>query len=379
MDNFTLFAGTTLVAYVMAVAFFVVGRARSSERFWRSWCLANIFVGLALMAFMFEGQLPDLFLITVPDCLLVLGLSFRWQAARQFAGRPVNRSIVLAPLVCFMVISAVPWAFGPYAIVYVMVNSLLGCLALASAVEFWRDRRNGLPSQYAMIIAYSIVAVSFAVRAIQGFSFSPDTPRLLPNDLMLTIHLDVALLHLTASGAFALSLAYERDAIQLRRLAMFDSLTGLLNRHAFESRVRAYLADRPRPFAIVLFDLDSFKQVNDTYGHAVGDQTLRACAEVFGASFKDDNFVARWGGEEFAAMLTDSSEAEALQMVEQVRTKIRDTMIATGGHEFGVTVSAGVCHSSGGIDSFDELMIKADDGLYIAKRQGRDRVQARVA
>ncbi|MGB3389788.1 MAG: GGDEF domain-containing protein [Pseudaminobacter sp.] len=380
MDNFTLFGANAVIVFVMAAAFFVAGRARKSEHFWKSWFFANAVIGFAILAFMFERNLPDLFLVTVPNVLLVLGLSWRWRAAREFAGRPVSPVALWGPSLLFIAICAWPWVFGSYGAVYTIVNAMLTCLALAAGFEFWRDRADGLPSRYGMVAAYGIIAVSFAARVGQGLWLGDGMSRHLPDDLMLMVHLFVALLHIAATGAFALSLAYERDAVRLQRLAMHDSLTGLLNRSAFETRIREYLsAGNRNDFAIVLFDLDHFKQVNDTYGHAVGDDTLRACAKVFTENLRTTSIVSRWGGEEFAAILTNISEADAFAVAERVRRTIRATIIKSGRHEIRVTVSAGVCHSSCGLEDFDELLKKADAGLYKAKHNGRDRVQRLVA
>jgi diguanylate cyclase (GGDEF)-like protein len=360
----------------MAAAFFVAGRARKGEHFWKSWFFGNIVIGLAILAFMFERNLPDLFLVTIPNVLLVLGLSLRWRAAREFAGRTVFASAVWGPSSLFIAMCALPWIFGSYGAVYTIVNVLLTCLAVACAFEFWRDRGDRLPSRYGMVAAYVIIAISFAARVGQGVWSGDEMSRHLPDDLMLMIHLFIALLHVAATGAFALSLAYERDAIRLHRLAMHDGLTGLLNRRAFETRVRDYLATGQRhDFAIVLFDLDHFKQINDTYGHAIGDDTLRACARIFTETLRSKSIVARWGGEEFAAMLTNISAADAFAVAERVRTKMRAAVIKSGTHEIRVTVSAGICHSSCGLENFDELLKKADSGLYTAKHKGRDCVQ----
>jgi diguanylate cyclase (GGDEF)-like protein len=300
-------------------------------------------------------------------------------AAREFTGRAVSRLALWGPTLLFIVICAWPWAVGSYGVVYTVVNMALTGLALAAGFEFWRDRADGLPSRYGMVAAYGVIAASFLARVAQGVMHGGEMFHL-PDDLLLKIHLAFALLHIASTGAFALSLAYERDAVRLRRIAMHDSLTGLLNRSAFEARVREFLASgRRHDFAIVLFDLDHFKRINDTYGHAVGDEALRACARVFMESLRSSSVVARWGGEEFAAILTNTSAADAFAVAERVRRRIRATVIRSGSHEIRVTVSAGVCHSSSGLENFDELLKKADAGLYTAKHNGRDRVQRLVA
>lgn len=379
MQNFTLFGANAIVIFVMALAFLVTARARRNEAFWMSWFFANVFIGLAILSFMFAHILPVLFTAIVPNVVLALGLSWRWRAAREFASRPVPAMALWGPSVLLAAVSAWPLASGSYGVSYAVVNGVLATLALAAGYEFWRDRADGLPSRYGLVAAYGVIAASFAARVGQGVLHG-GTMVHMPDDLLLKIHLALALLHIAATGAFALSLAYERDAVRLRRLAMYDSLTGLLNRSAFEAQVREFLSrGGRRDFAIVLFDLDHFKRINDTHGHAVGDEALRTCARVFMENLRSSSVVARWGGEEFAAIMTNISAADAFAVAERVRRRIRSTVIRSGPHEIRVTVSAGVCHSSGGLENFDELLKKADAGLYTAKNNGRDRVQRLVA
>lgn len=380
MDNFTLFAANTVAAFVLATAFSLVGKARRTERYWHSWGLANTLIGMALVAFMFESYLPYLFLVTIPNGLLVFGLSLRWQAAREFAGRAVSPLWRYGPTALFLAICTLPWIYNSYANVYTVVNVLLFGLAFICTVEFWRDHGDRLPSRYGMIIAYGLMAASFAVRAGQGMVFAEFLPKHLPDDNLLTIHLSIAVLHLTASGVFALSLAYERDAIRLRQMADSDPLTGLLNRKAFETRVREFLADgKLTDFAMVLFDLDHFKQINDSFGHAAGDEALRASARLFTQKLPCQSFVGRWGGEEFVAFLPNASAAEALLLVEQIRISLKTMPIRSGEREFTVSTSAGVYHSSCGARDFADLLSRTDAALYRAKAQGRDCIGRMVA
>src|SRR5690606_34806276 len=135
------------------------------------------------------------------------------------------------------------------------------------------------PSRYGIVAAYVVMAASFGSRIVLGLLEAGSLPPHLPQDTALVVHLIVALFHTVASGAFALSIAYERSNIALRHAATHDALTGLANRGAFEARLREILADPSRkPFALALLDIDHFKQINDRHGHAAGDTALRQCA-----------------------------------------------------------------------------------------------------
>lgn len=162
---------------------------------------------------------------------------------------------------------------------------------------------------------------------------------------------------------------------ELKRLATRDALTGLLNRRAFDT-VLAEEADRARrfghPFALVLFDLDHFKSVNDTHGHPAGDAVLAAVARVLESGVRTIDRVARVGGEEFAVLLMETTAPEALAGAERLVEAVRVRPIAAGDAlMLPVTISAGVA-------TFPEhegahLLQEADKALYAAKRGGRDR------
>lgn len=379
LDTTTLFAANTLILWVMAVALAVAGWGRSHEPYWRSWVVANVVLGAALAVFIFEPGLPPVLIAILPNALLVLGMSLRWRAAREFSGRNASIWLVWGPVLVFMACVA-PFANSSYALAFTLANLVLAVLAGAVAWEFWRDRADGLPSRYALVAAYVLMGASFGWRIGLGLSDGGDMPHHLPLDLALQVHLVVAVVHTVASGAFALSLAYERGSAELRHAASHDALTGLLNRGAFESGLRDALAnDKAGPFTLALFDLDHFKQVNDRYGHAAGDDALRHCATVCLTNIREGDAVARVGGEEFAIVLKNADTQAAAAIVERIRGAVADTIIHSNGQRFRVTISGGICHCPDGRSDFDELMRLADAGLYAAKHKGRNRIERMAA
>lgn len=156
---------------------------------------------------------------------------------------------------------------------------------------------------------------------------------------------------------------------ELSRLSRTDALSGLLNRRAFLDAFEARRGD----VVLVLFDIDRFKMVNDTYGHAAGDDAILAVGKAIETSFGDGAALARIGGEEFA-VLCDSDES-LVRRAEAARHAVRGCRIVSGGHQFSVTVSAGIANPSGS-RGFAEVFTEADRALYRAKAEGRDRVVA---
>jgi diguanylate cyclase (GGDEF)-like protein len=161
---------------------------------------------------------------------------------------------------------------------------------------------------------------------------------------------------------------------QLRIQALTDELTGLFNRRHFEHRLSSVLGgerDRGGPTSVVYFDVDAFKGINDTYGHAVGDQVLREFSEVLRAQSRRDDIPCRTGGEEFCLVLPRTSREEAKHVADRVVAAVRAAGL---GPQRNLTVSAGVATSPDSRDNRDRLVREADEHLMRAKREGRDRV-----
>jgi diguanylate cyclase (GGDEF)-like protein len=165
---------------------------------------------------------------------------------------------------------------------------------------------------------------------------------------------------------------------QISNLARTDGLTGLLNHRTFmEKLAEEYkrLDREPRPFSILLMDIDKFKGVNDKYGHPVGDVAIRTVAKVLKETARGSDFVARYGGEEFAVGMVDTDSRGALQMGERIRKLLEKTLV-TRVHdgELRVTVSIGVSSLPEDTKNVADLVTLADNAMYQAKRSGRNRV-----
>ena len=158
---------------------------------------------------------------------------------------------------------------------------------------------------------------------------------------------------------------------ELIRLAMVDPLTGVCNRRAFfEKAAQACGSERMAPLAAIMFDVDHFKRVNDTYGHDVGDKVLRAIGE---SMLGEQALVGRLGGEEFAMLLDGADGKIASEYAEHLRIKLGSLSFATLQGKMSVTCSFGVAEWLPG-DVIDQLLKRADGALYQAKNTGRNRV-----
>ncbi len=168
----------------------------------------------------------------------------------------------------------------------------------------------------------------------------------------------------------------------LKQLASTDPLTGILNRRTFlpraeEEYVRAKRYGRPMSFAMI--DIDFFKAINDTYGHAAGDQAICHVVDVISSGLRKPDILCRWGGEEFALILTETDEKSALITTQRLRRSVQDSplLLDTVGETLvQMTVSIGFGGVQSIEDSLDDLFERVDQALYTAKNTGRNKVCA---
>lgn len=156
--------------------------------------------------------------------------------------------------------------------------------------------------------------------------------------------------------------------------ARTDALTGLMNRRAFEegaSRLFDQSDRNRRPACLIILDLDHFKRVNDSYGHAAGDQALRHAADIVRQSVRGADLCARLGGEEFAVLLPNTVLDSGLEVAEKIRQRIEEQPVVSSNGTFKLSASLGVAE---GIQSLEEVIKRADEAMYSAKRGGRNQV-----
>lgn len=166
----------------------------------------------------------------------------------------------------------------------------------------------------------------------------------------------------------------KKDKEELARLSSIDSLTGLFNRNKFTRLVQYELDQNERyhrDVSVVIFDIDFFKKVNDTFGHNAGDEILQQVAKVAEESLRTTDIIARWGGEEFLIFLPDTNEQQAFEVGESVRQNIAQKITSPT----SITCSFGVCQFQREMD-LTRLVGLADKALYFAKENGRNQVIA---
>lgn len=206
-------------------------------------------------------------------------------------------------------------------------------------------------------------------RVIGVFVISSDRP-----DAFTGHHKDFleALCH---QAALSISDAQLHD--QVARLATTDGLTGIANHRKFQERLVDEFERQDRHssmFSLIMLDVDHFKQINDTFGHPIGDQVLKRLASILAKMVRKVDTVARYGGEEFSLLLPNSGKREALRLAERIRKTVEDSRFEAGTHRIPVTVSLGLATFPEDTRLRQDLLEQADQALYAAKKSGRNRV-----
>jgi len=190
----------------------------------------------------------------------------------------------------------------------------------------------------------------------------------------------IALMLGAIAGVIALIAIWHQRRLMRRiaRMAETDALTGMLNRrHVLELGQRMMQRCRRdgRPCAMLMLDVDRFKEINDRYGHLAGDKALRAIAQALSSCLRPGDQIGRYGGEEFAMILPGADEQEAGRVAERLRAAVAQVMPDWAPGAVPLTVSGGIAISTGDLDDFNELIVRADRALYRAKGSGRNRME----
>ena len=230
-----------------------------------------------------------------------------------------------------------------------------------------------------------VVPLRHAARTIDAIAsgdLNADVPATAQSAEVAELLHSIAMLNASRIEKMKVESVRDRLLTEMKRLSETDSLTGLPNRRAIDKQAKRWNgADAdPSDYAVVVFDLDRFKQINDTYGHNAGDSALRAVADLSRQIWRDGDIVARVGGEEFIALMRVRGLQAAIAAAERLRAAVEQArVVADDGRAFSFTASFGVAWCSGtDAPDFARLTRLADKNLYEAKNAGRNRVVAGI-
>ncbi len=305
--------------------------------------------------------------------LFFIGFSTIWMAGYQFRTRRLSKGRFLLGSLTGIIASAVPMLAGYDGLAFMSDNAIIGLLLLLTAREYWLSRHEAPTPLYGITILYTLTAISFGLCAGVLIADGKLVLGHAPDNWAEDFSLAICIAGMTGIGALSLALHQWRQAALHRHEAITDSLTGLLNRRALFD-LYGHRSFGPS-MAVIIFDIDRFKAINDQHGHAAGDLVLKLFGQELSVGLRPSDTVARLGGEEFALVLDNTLPGRAEQVAERVRDAFAAGTISVDDKSMVCTVSAGVATGTVKGLAFDDVLRAADKALYEAKRNGRNRVE----
>ena len=293
---------------------------------------------------------------------------------RRWFGLLPRTGWVLAACVLAALLSVWACAQGEGYVSLALTNVVDALFQVLSAGVFWQAyRRDGGPVSATAALVFALSALASLMRA---YSIVPAWHG--PNVAGVNAQWLLAFIALMILQAGCLLNLVNQSLLQeLRSLADFDPLTGLLNRGGLSRRMRhrrRHDDGSPPAIAMLCLDLDHFKRINDTYGHGAGDDVLRAIGHLLQENARPNDLSSRTGGEEFGLVLDVESEGALLVFGERLRALVERTPIPTRAGPISVTTSVGAAYAQGNEEALDGVWERADHALMEAKRAGRNRV-----
>jgi diguanylate cyclase (GGDEF)-like protein len=373
-----LFVGVSLFATGIAwlVAAFAY-RSLVSARYWGAAMITGA-VGTAIGVL--RGEVDPLVPVVLGNGLMLVACGLCWGGIRRFQGRPVPWGAIVAIVGTAMALLVFFLVVVDAIVARIVVFSVASVLIVGTAGLDLLDRRFGPATPGTRLTAVATLAYAGAhfLRIVATVFEIGGTVDFTTFNAVQAVLLLATVFGAQIWNAGFLMMAIDRLRAEVADLAVRDDLTGIANRRHFFERAGQECARSGRsgaPLALVCLDIDGFKPVNDTHGHAAGDLCLQRFALLAAARLREPDVLARLGGDEFAILLPDTTAAQAERVAEDILVAVRGEAIAWRGQMLAITSSAGVVEWTPDIGrDAAELAARADRALYLSKQAGRDRV-----
>lgn len=376
LDVRTLYVVALFICAILGVAQLLVYMGRHKEKWLAAWGCANLLGALGLLLVALRDFIPPFLSIAVGNAIIIGGYCMAWIGFRLFAQRPLPIAQSLLLIVSLFLLFALPTPIstdlGNRIIVTTVYLNLvtLGITGTVARIAL----RERLPVAWFVVMLFLCVAVVHVVRAVIMVPSLPSQDYMAKapmHDILLLI----SIVSVTGWNMGLILMATERALRSLALAATLDGLTQTLNRRGFRDAAEPLLRAQQQEgkLALLVIDLDDFKEVNDGAGHAAGDRVLQLFAEIARRNLRSGDLVGRYGGDEFVALLPGATLEDAREIGERLRSDFAAASRALG-PALRPTLSIGAAALSGEASSLDALLLRADAALYEAKRQGRNRV-----
>jgi len=380
IDLPTLMIAGSFVAAVsgMFLIFSWLHTDRANGMLW--WACANLLLAAAIPMMASTDARPGAPEVIVATTLLNISPALIWAAARATNGRRVEYLLIGAGAVLWLTAFALPVVRTSAGAQTGINLAIVATFLFAAAYEFWHGRAERLMARWPLIVLLVLHAGFAAAGAAGAFIgvFNGTGVNSL-SDWFGFVHFET-LAFVIGTSIFTVAITRERNEMRHKVAANTDSLTSVATRRSFYENGEEMLRESQRtdePLAAILFDIDGFKQINDTFGHGPGDDVLRAFGKAATQTLRSSDLVGRLGGEEFGVLLPGASIGAAYVAAERIRKAFANACREIGDLTINATVSAGIAQAHAQM-SLEELLQAADLALYRAKMHGRDRVEVTV-
>jgi diguanylate cyclase (GGDEF)-like protein len=338
------------------------------------WGSAFIIAAIATTLITARGAIPDVWSIVIGNAILATASGIIWSGVRNFEGKRVSVVLTLAGALIWLAACAIGPIYALSEARATVMAAITIIYTLLAVLELWRGRGEEM-SRWPIMLLLLGHAAAIPVRIPLVGSLTSHHP--LHVGLLAFAFFETLFLCICAAYLLV-GLVKDRIAARHQRASLIDSLTGVANRRGFlqaADRVMVRIRFAGRPAALLLFDLDRFKNINDKFGHGAGDAVLTAFCQLATSLLRPTDLFGRIGGEEFAILLPDIARQDALLLAERLRAAFEATAHKVAERTLIATVSVGVAISDDASSDLAALLDVADQALYRAKASGRNRVE----
>jgi diguanylate cyclase (GGDEF)-like protein len=350
----------------------------SSAMLW--WAAANLILATSvpLMAvrdasFGRPSQIVALTLLNISPAMI-------WAAARSYNNHRPSRSVIVSGAVLWLMAFALPGFRSSLDAQSFFNLSIVALYLFAAGAEFWRGRAERVGSRSPLIILLFSHSIVFAISAVQAVIGNLPLASSQPLASWFGFILLEVLVFIVGTAIFVVAIDRERSELRQKTLASVDELTGVASRRTFFDQAERLLSSCQNDnlsYSLTVFDLDHFKDINDTHGHMAGDRVLEAFGDCVRNILRTGDLVGRPGGEEFAVVMPGADNRTAFDIAGRIRVAFSEKNHGLESTHLAPTVSGGVATAQEN-STLDSIYAAADRALYQAKQLGRNRIEIAV-
>lgn len=363
---------STMVVGIFMLQVWLTDRRHKAAGYW---CVAMWVGSLCTLLYALRPMGVPMLTVGFSNALAALAYALMWAGFRVFDHRRVSLPVVLAgPALWGIAYLFLPQISQDVNNRIILSSAIITTYSLWIGLDIWRGRDGEkLPTRTLAAIFFLSHSVIYSMRIPMALMAPAEMAYGTAHSAWFALFSLELFGHTILTAVTMLVLIKERGEAFYRQASRTDALTGVANRGSFLEDMQAQLPGRARG-TLMIFDLDHFKAVNDTYGHVGGDAVLKHFSARVSALLEERMLFCRFGGEEFALFAPTHDIAQAEAFAERLRRETSALSVACGAREIGISVSIGLADVAAFGADFDRLLSAADGALYAAKKAGRDRI-----